>query len=185
MYVSDWETERVRLRAVEPRDWKIHFEWDRTTDIGRLTDDEGFPQSEEMVRRWAEDEALKLGANDCFRFQLEEVATGELVGTLNTHTCIPRHGTFSYGVAILPAHQRKGFASDAIRLLLRHFFAERRYQKCNTQVYSINEPSMRLHEHLGFVLEGRLRRMKYTQGAYHDVLIYGMTDEEFYVRHGK
>jgi len=38
---------------------------------------------------------------------------------------------------------------------------------------------MALHERLGFTLEGRLRRMIYTEGTFHDKLIYGLTQEEF------
>jgi RimJ/RimL family protein N-acetyltransferase len=47
------------------------------------------------------------------------------------------------------------------------------------RAYAFNEPSLRLHERLGFVPEGRLRRMIYTGGAHHDVCLYGMTVEEF------
>ena len=46
-------------------------------------------------------------------------------------------------------------------------------------IFSFNEPSVRLHERLGFQLEGRIRRMAYTGGVHHDALIYGMTAEEF------
>ena len=38
---------------------------------------------------------------------------------------------------------------------------------------------MRLHERLGFTLEGRLRRMIYSNGQHHDLLYYGITAEEF------
>lgn len=43
---------------------------------------------------------------------------------------------------------------------------------------------MALHKKLGFVLEGRLRRMVFTGGHYYDELIYGMTQEEFAERYG-
>jgi RimJ/RimL family protein N-acetyltransferase len=84
-----------------------------------------------------------------------------------------------YGIAVLPQHQRKGYASEAIRLVLRYYFGERRYQKCTVEVFSFNEPSQRLHEALGFTLEGRLRRMIYTNGVFYDALLYGITREEF------
>lgn len=64
--------------------------------------------------------------------------------------------------------------------MLRHFFDELRYQKVVISAHSDNEASMRLHERLGFQLEGRLRRMVYTQGRYYDELYYGMTVEEFH-----
>jgi RimJ/RimL family protein N-acetyltransferase len=46
-------------------------------------------------------------------------------------------------------------------------------------VYSFNEESARLHEKLGFQLEGRIRGTEFTDGALHDKLIYGITADEF------
>jgi RimJ/RimL family protein N-acetyltransferase len=46
-------------------------------------------------------------------------------------------------------------------------------------VNDFNDASIKLHEKLGFQHEGRVRRMVFTQGAYHDSLILGLTREEF------
>jgi RimJ/RimL family protein N-acetyltransferase len=146
--------------------------------MARLAYEIPFPTSQESVKTWAEAQSKQPPTDDNFRFQIENIA-GELVGTLNTHNCNPRNGTFSYGVAVRSEHQRKGYAAEAIRLVLRYYFEERRYQKVTVEVYSFNAPSIRLHEALGFTLEGRLRRMHYAGGAYHDVLVYGLTREEF------
>lgn len=173
----------VRLRAVEPSDWELHEQWDQDTEQARLTWFIPFPSSTVSTRQWAEREAERGADGDHFRFQIESLDQ-VLVGGINTHTCDLRNGTFRYGISILPQHQRKGYASEAIRLVLRYFFDERRYQKCNVEVFSFNEPSQKLHESLGFTLEGRLRRMIYTGGAFHDALIYGITREEFEAKHG-
>mgnify|MGYP001579874367 CR=1 FL=1 len=107
---------------------------------------------------------------------------GEVVGTLNTHDCDPRYGTFSYGLAIYRDQQHKGYASESIRLVLRYFFQELRYQKATVNIYTFNEASIKLHERLGFQHEGCLRRMHYTGGKYHDMRILGLTAEEFSVK---
>lgn len=177
--MSLWQGHRLRLRAVEVDDWKTFYEWDKDSEGGRLMDYVWFPSSQESVRRWTEEEATSEARGDRFRFQMEALDGGALVGTVNTHSTEPRDGTFSYGLAVLPAHQRKGYAREAIALVLRHFFHELRYQKVNVTVYAYNAPSIALHERMGFALEGRLRRHKYSGGAYHDVLLYGMTREEF------
>jgi len=52
------------------------------------------------------------------------------------------------------------------------------------EVHANNPASITLHERLGFQLEGRLRRMIYTEGQYYDALCYGMTVEEFAAAHG-
>lgn len=172
----------IRLRAVEPSDWEIHYDWNLDSDNGRMTDEIWFPTSKETVKAWAEAEARRAPQEDAFRFQIETLA-GELAGTINTHTCNPRCGTFRYGLAILPNYRRKGYASEALLLVLRHYFHERRYQKVNAEVYSFNTASIALHERLGYVLEGRLRRMVFSSGQYFDTLIYGLSREEFEERH--
>jgi RimJ/RimL family protein N-acetyltransferase len=117
----------------------------------------------------------------CSAFQIEQLDS-ELVGNINVHTVNRRCGTFMYGLSIRPTLRRQGYGSEAIGLVLRFYFHERRYQKVNAEVYGFNEASIRMHEKLGFVLEGRLRRMQYSGGQYHDSLIYGMTREEFDAR---
>jgi len=169
---------RVRLRAIEEEDWEAYHEWSFDNRSDRLSDEIAFPSSREGVRRWAEQESKNRGENDEFRFAIERL-DGEFVGMIQTHTCNRRSGTFMYGVAILPLHQRLGYGSEAVGLVLRYYFQERRYQKVTAEVYAFNEGSIQMHEALGFTVEGRLRRMVYTGGAYHDVLIFGMTREEF------
>lgn len=170
----------IRLRGVEPEDWEYFYAVDTTdTETGRLLDEVWFPNTRARARQWTEALAQRQTVeNDDYQFMIETLE-GVTVGTLNTHNVNRRNGTFYYGLAIHPDHRRKGYAADAIHLVLAYFFNERRYQKANAEVYSFNEASIRLHERLGFTLEGQLRRMVYTGGEYHDVLVYGLTKEEF------
>jgi len=168
----------VRLRGVEPEDWEMFHTWNADSEAARTGYWIPFPGSKERQRQWAAKLATQDGTDDLFFFVIETLA-GEIVGSIRTHECDRRNGTFTYGVAIVREHQRKGYAAEAIRLLLGYFFRELRYQKVTARVYSFNEASLTLHEHLGFVREGCLRRMRYTNGRYFDDVIYGMTAEEF------
>lgn len=174
-----FEGRLVRLRAVEIEDWERHYRWDRsTTDDARASYEIPFPASREQAKAWAEREAKNPAQDDAFRFVIERL-DGINVGTLNTHTLNKRNGTFMYGLAIAPEYRRGGLASEAIRLVLRYYFWEKRYQKVTSEVFGFNTPSIHLHERLGFTLEGRLRRMIFTGGEFHDALLFGMTREEF------
>jgi RimJ/RimL family protein N-acetyltransferase len=73
------------------------------------------------------------------------------------------------------AHQRRGYASEAVLLLLRFMFGERRYHKCEVHIYAYNLASLALHRSLGFVDEGRLRDPEFFAGGHHDVVVMGMT----------
>ena len=174
---SVWQGKLVRLRAIEPSDWAVYFAWNQDDEQARGISNIPFPQSAEAVRQWALQESTRTPEGDAFRFVIEN-AQGEVVGNLTTHDCDPRVGAFSYGITIRREHRRQGFAADAIAAVLRYYFQELRYQKVTVHVYSFNTASIRLHEKLGFLQEGRLRRTVFTNGEHFDTLIYGLTAEE-------
>lgn len=178
-----WDGKLIRLRGVEPDDAEIHYLLNRDEEIARNIDEIFPPTSRAFVRQWAERKALQGFERDEFTFQMETLEDDLLVGGITTNHCDPRVGVFSYGLHVLPAHRRKGYAAEAVCLVLRYYFQERRYQKANVAVYSFNQGSIALHERLGFTLEGRLRRSVYTRGTFADLLWYGMTAEEFAEKH--
>lgn len=175
---SIWEGRLVRLRGIEPSDWEAFHQWDQDTEAARASWFIWPPRSQEGTRRYAENTALAGPDGDNYRFGIATLDGDVLVGSIIVNQCDPRNGTFSYGISVGAPHQRKGYASEAILLALRYYFRELRYQKATANVYSFNEASIGLHERLGFTLEGRLRRMHYTNGQFYDALYFGMTAEE-------
>jgi RimJ/RimL family protein N-acetyltransferase len=173
-----WQSNLVRLRGVEPSDAEFFFAWNRDSDMTRFLEQVWLPVSFEFVKQWAERIAKQEPKDDNFQWVIEN-AQGELVGSITSHHCDRRTGTFEYGVAVKSEHQRQGYAAEAIQLVLRYFFDELRYQKATVQIHADNPASIQLHEKLGFQLEGRLRRIVFNHGQYFDSLVYGMTVEEF------
>ena len=169
----------MRLRPVRADDWLFFHQADQDTDAAANGYFIPFPRNEEGARKWAEEEAGRLHNGDEIRLVIETVE-GKPVGTLNLHGCNPRNGTFEYGIAITRENWGHGFAGEAILLILGFMFRERRYQKANATVYAFNERSQRLHEKLGFTLEGRIRSNIFSGGKHHDELWYGMTAAEFF-----
>lgn len=168
---ESWKSEKVRLRALEPSDASF-FHNVRNQDHTHL------PISFEATRKWAEKTALESALNDESFWVIEDVK-GIVVGSINTYDCKRFCGTFKYNVAIVKHQHRKGFAKEAIKLVCKYYFNELRYQKVNAHSYSFNEASTQMHQKLGFAQEGRLRKMIYTEGQYHDEIIWGLTDLEF------
>lgn len=180
---SVWRGERMCLRAMEPEDWAAFFANNEDSEGARRSWFIPFPRSAAGQRRWAEEIALKTAENDAFRWVITD-HENTVVGTINTHSCDRRVGSFSYGIGVFRQFGRRGYASEAITLVLRYFFAELRYQKCTVEAYDYNEPSIRLHERLGFQHEGRIRRVVFTHGRHCDAIMLGITAEEFAARHG-
>lgn len=174
-----WEGKLIRLRGVEPTDVDGHYEVDQEDDISRFPWVMNPPISRARTEAWILGASKEGAKGHEFTAQMEILEGGTLVGSIATHHCDQRAGVFSYGLRVEDQHRGNGCASDAICLILRYFFLELRYQKCNVEVMEINPGSQRLHEKLGFQTEGRCRRVVYTHGKHSDMIEYGMTLEEF------
>ena len=179
-----WEGKLVRLRAMEPGDAEHFYRINMERDVDRNLEMVWPPASMAGQQQWVEEAAKKgFGENLEFKFQIEELVDGQLVGSIDTHHCNQRQGTFEYGLSVREQYRNKGFASEAILLVLRYYFFELRFRKAEPGVFAYNPASIRLHEKLGFVLEGIRRQHGYSHGEFHDLHLYGMTAEEFRDRH--
>ncbi|NUR83058.1 MAG: GNAT family N-acetyltransferase [Nonomuraea sp.] len=180
---SDWAGERVRLRAIEPEDWEAFLSFEEDSVAVRNGETLHPPRSAAAARKWATELAEQESDLDRIRLVIATADGGLPVGMINTHEVERTNGTFCYGIAIGTPHHRKGYAREAITLLLRYMFFERRFQKAEAWVYSSNEPSLALHRRLGFVEEGRRRRSRYAAGRFDDEFLFGMTVEEYSARY--
>ncbi len=137
------------------------------------------PRSAEGFRTWAKEQALSKSDGDSFGLAVEAVDTGEIVGSVGSFHADPRAGRFENGITISVDHQRRGYATEAVVMLLRFMFAERRYHKCETRIFAHNTASLALHRQLGFVEEGRLRDHVFCAGQHRDLVVMGMLADEF------
>lgn len=173
-----WQGRLVRLRGVEPSDAETFVRWNLDSEAAREMEFVWPPVSLAQVRQELEQLSLKKLEADAFAWVVED-AEAKAVGLISTHRCDHRSGVFRYGLSVAREHRRQGYATEAAALVLKYYFEELRYQKCLVGVHSNNPASIALHEKLGFVREGTLRRMVYTGGRFHDVHHYGMLKEEW------
>ncbi len=178
-----WQGELVTLRDIEPDDWEAFWENDQDSEAARFGWQIHFPRSREGTKAWAEEMSKKKSEDDNHFFAMVD-QDGKVVGSMNSHGCDRRNGTFEYGISVNRDCWGKGYATDAMKVLFRYFFDELGYHKVGAVVYGYNDRSIAMHERFGFVREGMLREAKYTDGKRHDIIFFGMTAPEFRARHG-
>lgn len=173
-----WQGKRIRLRAYKPEDWEMKYQEFVDTETRRLLEYEV-----ELPRR--ADEYARAIADSCtieegnrLSFAIENL-DGEFIGWVNLHSRDNRNGTFSCGMGVCTPHQKKGYGEEAIRIVLRYAFFELRLQKCNASCLETNQGSLKLQQRLGFIEEGRRRRVVFTDGRFYDTILTGLTREEF------
>jgi len=180
---NEFEGTKVRLRAIEPDEWEQFLIFEGDTELIRLSGGTSLPSSKAARKQWAE-EASKRKEGDQAALRIETIDR-TLVGWTNVGKTDRRNGIFTYAIGIARDHWRQGYGSEAVVLLLRFYFAELAFRKVETIVYAFNEASLSFHDHLGFHREGCRRAAYFTAGEYHDVVLFGMTADEFFEKHGK
>jgi len=174
-----WQGDKIRLRPLRPEDAEQSFA-DSLDSPSRQMLQLGveLPTSVEAQREVLADIADCKDINGRVIFAIETI-DGEQVGGISFHSRHRKNGTFRIGLIIRRGHRRQGYALEAVRILMRYAFHERRYQKCNSACVATNEASVAFHKEAGFVEEGRLRRQFFMNGEYVDEILFGITREEF------
>lgn len=173
---------KVSLRAFELSDTTVlHEMLNEPALLGcRYIDHEDGPLSlarvEEMVEAWSKPE-------QSLRVVVTGAGGGPLLGHAYADSGWDRLTAF-VAVVIAPAHQRHGYGTEVLRLLLHHVFTATPALTVEAWVADWNEAGLAFARHGGFREAGRLRREGIRNGSYYDAIPFDMTRAEWEERHG-
>lgn len=83
------------------------------------------------------------------------------------------------GYWIASAHQRRGYGTEAVELVVGHGFDQLGLHRLAARVYGCNDGSKRFLESVGFSEEGVHRDAAFVDGEYRDTHWYGLFEEEW------
>ena len=101
------------------------------------------------------------------------------MGNVNLHSIDQKNGTFSMSFYFLKKERNKGYATNAVALIVYYAFNELRLNKLNVCVNEGNDASEKLIQKIGCKPEGIWRENVFYDGKYVNVMLYGMTRKEF------
>ncbi|GGH60584.1 hypothetical protein GCM10008014_35270 [Paenibacillus silvae] len=174
-----WQNDKVRLRAIEERDWESSYAagFDSPARI-LLECAVELPPTISGAKQFVEQNAAFSSTNGRIMFTVETL-DGEIIGGINLNSIDERNGTFSIGIVIDEPYRGQGYGTSAMEILLGYAFLERRLNKFNDYVLEGNEGSARMMRKLGCVQEGVRRQVVYIHGKYMDFILFGLTKDEY------
>lgn len=174
-----WQDEEIRLRAIQDADWEGHYFNRFDTPARRLLEcTVELPPTIAEAKNFVETYADFSADNRRIMFAIEN-RNAENVGGVNLNSIDEKNGTFSIGIQIDRDHRGKGYGTRAMRILLKYAFMERRLNKFNDYVLAGNVGSTNMMIKLGCQQEGVRRKVIYTNGEYKDLILFGLTKDEF------
>ena len=73
----------------------------------------------------------------------------------------------------------RSYGTEALKLWVKHLFANSEYHKLCLDTWSFNPRMMRVAEKIGFIPEGCQRHLQFWEGEWLDLIHYGMLREEW------
>jgi len=163
--------EKIRLRPVEKSDINDLYNWWNDPEFaGEYAGD--YPKSRTEV------EKLVKGA--CF-FIIESRLEHKKIGFIAYYVVRSDYPyLFEIGYRIKPTERRKGYTTEAARLLIYHLFTTKKEVERIESVTDVeNVASQRLLEKNGFKREGELRKRFFNKGQYRNEYMFSLLREDW------
>jgi len=162
------EGKNVNLRIVEKEDLPLLHEWDNNPD---------FRGEFEQLREGTLRDLEKLFDNlkDSQWFFIEK-KDGTKIGDI-AH--LLEAGEVEIGYYIVPNERRKGYASEAIRIMVDYLFLSKDLERIQAKADPENVASCKALEKTGFKREGILRKTFFNRGKWKDDCMFSILREEW------
>lgn len=128
-------------------------------------------------RAWAEGAAA---SDDPLFFAIIDRATDKALGVASYLRIDPQNGVIEVGnIAYSPALQGSPLATEAMHLMMAHVFDNLGYRRYEWKCNSLNAPSRRAAQRLGFSYEGLFRNHMVVKGRNRDTAWFAITDQDW------
>lgn len=172
------ETERMRLRQLTPLEYNFIFANYNEDELWKFF---AFRTEEEFeLEKKKHGDSLQSYGKTFLYFHMLDKASGDIIGTIGYHTWYTRHDRAELFYHIKSELlMGKGYASEALKEVLRHGFKEMGLNRVEAFIGPLNIPSQRLVQKAGFTREGLMRGHYFVNGKHQDSLVYGLLKDEY------
>ena len=171
---------RVLLRRFEPADARALAAYRSDPQVARYQGwDAPYPlaEAERLIGQLARRQPDTPG--QWFQFAVALRPAGPLLGDVGVLTCGDDPRQCEIGFTLAAAHQHRGYATEAVRLVAGYLFTARGKHRITASCDARNTASAALLERLGMRREGHLRASTWAKGEWTDDLLYGLLRVEW------
>lgn len=162
--------ENVFLRAMEPADLQILYEWENATDNWTVSNTTA-PFSKHILQKFIETSSQDIYVNRQLRLMVGEKATKKTVGAVDVFDFEPGNRRAGVGILIDPAFRGKGYGLESILLLKNYLFDVVMVHQIFCNVMKNNPVSLRLFQRAGFEICGVKKDWVLTESGFIDEYI--------------
>ena len=175
--------DRLLLRPLTSRDIDALLAYRGREDVCRYVPFEPMTRediTERLTGQWARTELTSEGQSLTLGAEVSQ--TGELAGDIILFWHSEEHAGGEIGYVFNPSLGGRGYATEAVSMMLRLGFEELGMHRIIARIDERNDPSVRLARRVGMRQEARLVRNEFFKGEWSTELDFAMLADEWYAR---
>lgn len=168
------------LRAPEPADIDIIFRWENDTRIWNLGNTLA-PYSRFAIEQFVLNTDNDIFASKQLRLMIDWHSSGTettTVGSIDLYDFEPFHKRAGIGILIDESSRRKGFAFEALNLLVEYCFNTLNLHLLYCNIEQSNKESIRLFAKAGFTACGTKKEWLFRDGQWTDELMFQLINRK-------
>lgn len=145
------EGEHIRLRALEPEDLDLLYQWENDPD-NWFVSNTLIPYSKHVLKEFIRKSAVDLYQNRQLRLMIIAIANNRPVGAIDLFEYDPYHSRAGVGILIHDRSDRnRGFASEALLVFKKYCFEHLHMHQLYCNIAAHNEASLKVFSRNGFM----------------------------------
>ena len=159
--------QKVHLRAVEPTDLPLLYEWENDVDNWEISHTME-PYSKALLEKFIETSAQGLYGNRQQRLMIVENSTSETIGAIDIFDFDPQNRRAGIGILIDKKHRHNGFGLEAVELTIKYLYETVGLHQIYCNILIDNDYSLRLFQKAGFEICGKKKEWILTKNGWAD-----------------
>ncbi len=168
--------QHIKLRALEPEDLEFLYNMENNPLFWEVSHTKT-PFSRYVLRQYLENSHLDLYEAKQLRLMITEKDTEKRIGMIDLFDFNPQHQRAGIGVGIHSDFQKKGYASEALDLLIAYCFQHLNLHQLYVNITPDNTKSIALFTKFGFAKAGVKKDWLLVKGTYKDELTFQLINE--------
>ena len=145
--------QKVHLRAVEPTDLPLLYEWENDMDNWEVSHTME-PYSKALLEKFIETSAQGLYGNRQQRLMVVENSTNETIGAIDIFDFDPQNRRAGIGILVDKKHRHNGYGLEAVELTKKYLFETVKLHQIYCNIMINNPFSLKLFQKAGFEICG-------------------------------
>ncbi|MDY7393732.1 GNAT family protein [Aureibaculum sp. 2210JD6-5] len=161
----------THLRALEPEDLDFLYAVENDASFWEVSSTQT-PYSKNILKRYLANAHQDIYEAKQLRLVIAENKSNKTVGLIDLFDFNPQHKRAGIGILILENEQQKGFASEALELLIDYSFNKLNLHQLFANITTDNKKSIKLFKKHNFVKVGIKKEWIFTEGNFKDEVLF-------------